>query len=416
MIKDKKLFRNFIWNTMGSVLASFNSLFFLIIVTRINGLENAGIFSICVTTATLLYIFAIYSGRNCHVTDIENKIKDKDYIVGRVFTCLGMLVITTLYILISNYNFYQIQILVFLCLWKALEAFIDVFYGILQKNEKLYIVGQSLVLKSVLAIVLFALVDYFTHNLVLSCAMLSLVSILVFILFELPKVKNLISKGEKAKKTNILKIYKDEFFLFASAFLTMYLLNAPKYAIETYLNNEIQGIFGIILMPASILPLFAQLMISPMMNELTKNYKEKKYLSMKKTQNKLILYILGFGVFAIAIAYILGIPVLNFIYKVDLEDYQLQLIGILLAYVVYAAGFVKTIILTIYRKIKEQFIVYLLSCVFMFVFSNMLVKNYGEQGIVPTYLIVMAIYYILFSIVTKYQYNKKIKGEIDGNR
>lgn len=416
MIKDKKIFRNFIWNTMGSMLASFNSLFFLIAVTRINGLENAGIFSICVTTAMLLYIFAIYSGRNCHITDIENNIKDKDYIFGRIFTCIGMLIITVFYILVIKYEFYQAQILFFLCLWKALEAFIDVFYAILQKNGKLYVVGQALVLKSILAIVLFVLVDYFTHNLVLACSMLVLVSILVFILFELPKAKNLISKEEKASKINIIKIYKNEFFLFASAFLTMYLLNAPKYAIETYLNNEIQGIFGIILMPASILPLFAQFMTAPMMNELTENYRKKEYLNMKKIQNKLIFSILGFGVVAIIIAYILGIPVLNFIYQVNLENYELQLIGILFAYVIYAAGFIKTIILTIYRKIKEQFAVYFVSCIFMYIFSNMLVKDYGEQGIVPIYLIVMSIYYILFSVLTKCQYNKKLEGEMDENK
>ena len=38
MENDKKLFlKNFVWNILGTGFNSFNSLFFLIIVTRING-------------------------------------------------------------------------------------------------------------------------------------------------------------------------------------------------------------------------------------------------------------------------------------------------------------------------------------------------------------------------------------------
>ena len=37
--------KNFIWNMIGSVVNSFTSLIFLIIVTRINGVEQAGIFT-----------------------------------------------------------------------------------------------------------------------------------------------------------------------------------------------------------------------------------------------------------------------------------------------------------------------------------------------------------------------------------
>ena len=66
--------------------------FFLIIVTRVNDIQTAGIFSIAYATATILYTLAMYSGRLCQVTDIENKIKDKDYIVNRALTCLIMLI------------------------------------------------------------------------------------------------------------------------------------------------------------------------------------------------------------------------------------------------------------------------------------------------------------------------------------
>ena len=48
--------KNVIWNILGTGFNSFNSLFFLIIVTRINGTTNAGIFTIAFSTACILYI------------------------------------------------------------------------------------------------------------------------------------------------------------------------------------------------------------------------------------------------------------------------------------------------------------------------------------------------------------------------
>ena len=42
---EKNLKLNAIWNTLGITVNSFNSLFFLIIINRVNGVEIAGIFS-----------------------------------------------------------------------------------------------------------------------------------------------------------------------------------------------------------------------------------------------------------------------------------------------------------------------------------------------------------------------------------
>ena len=62
--QERTLFlKNFIWNILGTGFNSFNSLFFLIIVTRINGVVEAGIYSIAYATALILYTVALYSGR-----------------------------------------------------------------------------------------------------------------------------------------------------------------------------------------------------------------------------------------------------------------------------------------------------------------------------------------------------------------
>jgi len=143
----KEFLKNFIWNSLGTGINSFNSLFFLIIVTRINGLETAGIFSIAYATATILYTLAMYSGRLCQVTDIENKIKDKDYITNRALTCFIMLIGASCFLIIKRYSGFKTTVFALLAIFKGIEAFSDILYGVMQKNNLLYKSGMSLSLK-----------------------------------------------------------------------------------------------------------------------------------------------------------------------------------------------------------------------------------------------------------------------------
>ena len=126
--QERTLFlKNFIWNILGTGFNSFNSLFFLIIVTWVNGVEQAGIYSIAYATALILYTVALYSGRLCQVTDTENKVTDKDYIGNRIFTCVVTMVIAiVLAVFIQGYRDIKLWACILLTFYKATEALSEI--------------------------------------------------------------------------------------------------------------------------------------------------------------------------------------------------------------------------------------------------------------------------------------------------
>ena len=134
--KDKGFRKNFIWNIIGTTFNAFNSLFFMIIITRVNGLENAGIFTLAFSTACILYIIGIYAGRIYQVTEASKEITDKDYIANRIISCIIMIVIVIFFVIINQYDVYKSSIFIILTMYKALEAFSDVLYGIMQKSTE----------------------------------------------------------------------------------------------------------------------------------------------------------------------------------------------------------------------------------------------------------------------------------------
>ena len=164
MKENKNFNKNFIWNILGTTFNSFNSLFFMIIVTRINGTGDAGIFTLAFSTACILYIIGVYAGRIFQVTEKE-EVNDKEYIVNRIITNVIMIIISIMFVTIRHYDMYKASVFIIICLYKALEAFSDVLYGILQKNELLHKVGKSFFIKALISVIAFLVTEIITKNL-----------------------------------------------------------------------------------------------------------------------------------------------------------------------------------------------------------------------------------------------------------
>ena len=423
MNSEKKDFlKNFIWNSLGTGINSFNSLFFSIGVTIINGLATAGIFSIAYATGSILYTIAMYSGRLCQVTDVENKIKDKDYITNRVITCMIMAVGAAIYLSIKSftgpveirYSGFKVAIFALLATFRGIEAFSDILYGIMQKNGLLYKSGQSLALKGFVGLGLFLLVDALTKNLILACASLILVNIIILFVFDyLITTKKLISKEDKISKYNVLSIFKSEFFVFANSFAGIYILNAPKYAIDSFMNNEeIQAIFGYIMMPATVMTLFTQFIVMPFFGKLKDLYEKKAIKEISKITFKIKLIVIAFGAFAIGCAYLLGPEFLGLIYGgIDLTPYRLNLCIIIGSYIFYAISYVNLVTLTTIRHTFIQFVIYVISMVVAFVGSRILVQRFGIDGATFSCMATLAIQFIMYVISTKV-IMKKVEKEL----
>lgn len=414
MEKKKNFNKNFIWNIIGTTFNAFNSLFFMIIVTRVNGTNDAGIFTLAYSTACILYFIGVYAGRIFQVTDKE-KINDKEYVVNRISTTIIMMIVTIGFVLIKQYDIYKASVFIIICLYKALEAFSDVLFGILQKNEQLYKVGKSFFVKALLSLVTFFIVDLVTKNIILSSCMIVISNLIVILVYDFVNIRKLINKEEKVQYKNVLRIYKTGFFVFAISFLGLYIMNAPKYAIDDYLNEHIQAIYGIIIMPATIVGLFAQFIIHPYLNTIVDLYKEGKIKEIRKLVMKIIFAIIILGLICIAGAYLLGIPVLELIYGIELEEYRWNLACIIFASTLSVIGTVYSSVLTTIRKTFSQFIIYCIVTAIAIITSYILTFKFEINGATVAYFIIMASQFILYSIYTNFTLNKIEKRRLINN-
>lgn len=403
--------KNVVWNTLGMTFNSFNSLFFLILVNRINGINTAGIFSFAFSVACLLYVVGIYSGRTFQVSDIKGELNDKEYLVHKILTCLIMIIIVMFFILIKDYTLDKNLIIVIMTVYKLLEAFSETFYGYLQKNEELHIVGKSLFYKSIVGLMVFFFVDYFTKNIVLSCVALVINSIVYIIFYDIRKSISLISK-DKVRINKVLKLFKIGFSVFVFSFLAIFIVNVPKYVIDVLLSDSYQTIFSIIIMPGTVMSLCGQYIMAPLLTQVVDFYNQQLYDEFINLIIKMIKILILLGFLVEVVAAFIGIPVLSFIYSINLDKYKIDLILVIFGAILYALSGVLSTALVTMRKNTIQMLIYIIDSIFSIFACYILIKSFGVHGAVYGYVLTMVLHSMLYIFYFMFEF-KKCKKNIN---
>lgn len=401
--------KNFIWNIIGTSFSAFNSLFLMIIVTRINGVEKAGVFGFAFSFACLFYIIGIYSGRVFQVTDLDETNDSYSYINAHIISCLLMFILAIIFCLIRGYSPFKWIIILLLIVFKMLEAFSETLYAIIQNQNKLYKVGISLFLKAIIGLFAFFTIEYFFKNLIAAIIGLVFVNLLFIIIYDLENT-NLSLKDYNFKLDIILKIFKIGFFTFIFTFLNLYLINLSKYMIDFVSEDDIQTIFSILVMPATIVSMFAQFIFHPIILKVKELIIQNDYRCLLKLTHKVSLIIVAFGTIAVMISYFVGIPILNLIYGINLSEYKILLIIVLIGAIFYSIMTVYSNILTACRKTFIQMVVYLSMSILCTIISIALIRQFSISGAVYSYFITMLLIFISYLFVYYYNIYKYMKG------
>lgn len=186
------------------------------------------------------------------------------------------------------------------------------------------------------------------------------------------------------------------FPLFAGAFLSFYIGNAPKYAIDATLSDDLQACYGFIAMPVFVIGLLNSFIFNPMLYKLTRLWnsgKVKKFVIQTILQSGIVFLI---TIICIGGAYLLGIPVLSWLYNTDLSPYKTELLILLLGGGFLGLSGLLSAFITIIRCQKWIMWGYLFIAILAFIFSNPIVKMYRMLGAAILYTALMGGLCVIF--------------------
>ncbi|WP_041138611.1 lipopolysaccharide biosynthesis protein [Beduini massiliensis] len=403
---DKK---SVFWNMIASTLNAGLSVLFLLIVTRILGVVEAGIFSLAYSVSMMMLTIGLFDMRTYQATDVSEGSNFKYYFTSRVITCILMLIGSVFYVMVKGYTTYKIIIVLLLCLLKMFDAFEDVFQGLFQQNERLDIAGRLQALRLAAVIFVFFITLIIFKNLVFSIT-LSIITSLVIILFLLLPVASNFAKIELCwDKNQLLKIFMACFPLFLGSYLALYTENSPKYAIDQFLQPEFQTYFNILFMPSYVISLFSSFAFRPLITPMAKSWTDHYFNKFMGYIKKLVLYAVGFTTITLIGTYFLGIPVLSILYNTDLSAYKNILILLIIGGGVNTLGTCIYYAITIMRKQKILLIGYGISALCAYLITPIIVSRYNLLGgaIIFVILIFIRTTCFLFSFLFYYKKEKR---------
>ena len=123
-----------VWNMVGSMIMAFQSVIMLMILTRVLGLNEAGIFTIAYANANLFVTIGKYGMRNFQVSDVSEQFLFQEYLISRLFTTFIMILVSVIYVVcIGNENEYSMEkcfVIIWMCLFKVVDSLEDVYHGL----------------------------------------------------------------------------------------------------------------------------------------------------------------------------------------------------------------------------------------------------------------------------------------------
>ena len=84
-----------------------------------------------------------------------------------------------------------------------------------------------------------------------------------------------------------IKYFKSNLVICIVIFLSIYLVNCPKYLMEIFLSEADQGIYNLLTLPATAVTLIGNFIRNHMLVGISEDYKDNKIKKIKKTVFKM---------------------------------------------------------------------------------------------------------------------------------
>ena len=398
MEQGKSVKRNFAWNIAGSIFECLLSFVLLIAVNRTLGEESGGVFSLAFSHATLMFIVGTLEVRPFQCTDVQRKYPFSAYFTLRILSCAVMMAVSLAYALLMDADPVKKRVVMYVCVYKAVEAVIDCFTAMYQQRDRIEYSGKVSVVRVALSLAAFIGILLGTRNLEWACvgmiaaglATLLTYNLVIWRKFDEPVRLDFAPAG---------KILVSCLPLFISSFVMLYIGNAPKYAIDTYCTDVIQNRYSILFMPAFVINLFAQFGLRPLLTEMAKLWtggERRKFAGNILKMAAGIAVLTGLGVLGARLA---GIPVLELLYGADLKADR----GILLLVMGYGGlNAVNTFLydmIAVTRKQKWMLIGYGAAALAIFLLAPRMVQADGMRGAIHASMIAMALLDAVLAVI-----------------
>lgn len=406
--------RILLWNAAGSAVYAFSSFLMLLIVVRACGEVEAGIFSMGYAIAQLMLTVGVFESTTYFATDAGNRFSHEQYLAFKLTTCALMVVASVFYVMSFHFDAHKAAVAYALCAYRLFEAVAQYWYGAFQKAERLDVGGFSTVWRSLISIALFAGVLLATGDVVGTVVAATASEVVWIAAYDVPRLRRIVRVGRPDFSPKPLgRLFWACLPLFVSSFLAAYLGNICKYAINDVGTEAMQTVFNILFMPAFVINLFLIFFMRPSLTKLAKLWLERDIRPFMSILAKLLGLAAVITLAVEAACALVGIPLLELFYGVDLAGQLGALLVVMLGGGFLSASNVFYNALVVIRSQHAVLAGYLVAIAAATCIAAPLVAGHAVMGACAAYAASCAVLFAAFAGIFAFCMRRQLKKDRD---
>ncbi|CED91374.1 lipopolysaccharide biosynthesis protein [Actinomyces succiniciruminis] len=396
----RQLGRDYVWNTAASLMSSLSLVIMLTAVTRTAGIAAAGVYSLAIAVGQQFQTLGMYEVRTYHVTDVSGRYAFGNYLATRIVTTvlmIGGIVAATM----AGASPRDGLVSLLVAMLRIFDAVEDVFYSEFQRNGRLDIGGRACFWRITTTTGVFVVTLVVTHDLMSATILTLVMSSIAFVLLYLPAARRLFSVRPCWDFSRIWSLLVECLPLFLGSFLAMYLTNAPRYAIEEFLDSQAQGVFAIIYMPAVAINMLSLFVFRPLLTPIASRWVGGDRQGFARLVRRGLVTTSGAFVLVALVSLVAGPWILQLVFNQDVSAYLPELMILVAGGAFNAVAVILYYALTTMRRQVLVFGGYAAAAVVVLVLSRLLVPIWALMGAALSYagaMLVLALLFLLLSL------------------
>lgn len=385
---------------LGSGIYSLATVIFVMLAKRLVGEEAGAKFYMAFTTGQMLLTIGYFEIRPFHVTDVKQQYKAKEYFGFRVISSAAMLacavVVGIVYVVNGKADAAGFMLIITMCILKMFDGIADVFEGEFQRNDRIDISGMSMAFRTMAIMAVFSIIAWVTRNIYVASAAAAVTGLAGTAVVAVVWSRWFEPLSVSFDREKMKSLFRSTILLFIGSAMCMWLWNGTKYVVEWTLTDRDTLAYGIVFMPTMVINLGSSFVFKPMLTTLARHYEQGEYKAFAKLVAVLVATAVGITVVTLGAGAWLGIPVLSWLYDIELAQYKSVMLVLIAAGGFNAVSILFYYALTVMRLQKEIFAGYTITFVVSIILPIVMVKAMGIAGAGTSYLIVMMLLTVLF--------------------
>lgn len=402
-----QLKKSIFWNSAGIMTFAASTVLMSVLVTRINGIETGGVFSVAWGIAQNLYQIGILGVDKYQSTDFENKYSFSVYCTVKIISSAMMLALLVIVGILANSKeerFLIYQLGVYMAMYSVSVLFQSLFF----QNRRIDLSGKSMYYGFAFSFIVFGVVLLIFKSLPVALVLMNIAYFFVNIFVTVKPAFKYAEIKVSFNRKEITALIGECFPLFIAAFFIILLVNMSRYLLKGYSDATTLGYFNIVFLPMLVINNLSSIIFKPIIPLFYDCMNTKEYKKLYKMIARQIFLILGLTLVGTVVVHSFAMNILSMVFAVDVTPYKTETSLVIFSGFFYAVGVLFYYLLTTFRRQNLILVGYAVAVLLTITLGIVLVKNFGMLGAILSFG-TGQVFVAAFFAVCLYRYIKSVK-------